>query len=67
MTKPFNENLRRVRRLTNDMLALSDDGDSSRDDPGCGILYGILRDMAYRLRKLANEEVEKHERAGKWD
>ncbi len=67
MSKPFNENLRQVRRLTNDMLALSDEGDRSRNDPSCGILYGILRDMAYQLRNLVDEECEKHEQAGKWD
>jgi len=57
------ENLRRVVRLSREMLALADEGDRDRDDQSCGILYGILRDMAYRLRKLAEEEFRKHEHA----
>jgi hypothetical protein len=54
------ENLRRVIRLSREMLALADEGDRDRTDQSCGILYGILRDMAYRLRKLAEEECRKH-------
>ena len=67
MPRPFNENLLRVQRLTNEMLALADEGDEHRDDPACGIIYGILRDMAYQLRRLAQQECEKHKTAGKWD
>ena len=62
-----NQNLRQVIELTAEMLALADEGDRHRDDASCGILYGILRDSAYRLRKLAEEECEQHQRAGKWD
>ena len=67
MAETFNENLLRVSRLTKEMLALADEGDRDRNDDSCGILYGILRDMAYRLRSLAEDECEKHKTAGKWD
>jgi hypothetical protein len=67
MSKPFNENLLRLLHLTEEMMTLADEGDRHRQDGSCGILYGILRDMAYRLRKLAQEECEKHEQVGKWD
>lgn len=67
MSKPFNHNLHRLLELTREMLALSDEGDRDRNDASCGILYGILRDTAYRLRKLAQEECRKHQQAGKWD
>ena len=67
MSKPFNENLRRLKRPTNEMLALADEGDAARDDASCGILYGSLRDMAYRLRELADRECDKHRNQGKWD
>ena len=65
--KRANENLRRVLRLTREMLALADEGDRDRTDDSCGILFGILRDMAYRLRKLSQEECSKHEKAGTWE
>ena len=67
MPVTFNDNLVRLIRLTREMLALADEGDRDRNDDSCGILYGILRDMAYRLRNLAEEECEKHKKAGKWD
>ncbi len=67
MSRSFNDNLRRTIQLTEQMLALAEDGDRDRDDPSCGILYGIMRDTAYRLRKIAEQECIKHERADKWD
>lgn len=67
MVASFNENLRRTIRLTREMLTLADDGDRDRNDDSCGILYGILRDTAYRLQALAKEECNKHKLSGKWD
>jgi len=67
VTKPYNDNLRRALELTREMLALSDEGDRDRDDAGCAILYGVLRDAAYRIRKMAEEECHRHKEAGKWD
>lgn len=66
MSDEFNENLMKTIRLTREMLALADEGDRDRNDDSCGIIYGILRDSAYRLRKLAEEECDKHKTAGKW-
>ena len=54
------ENLRRTIRLTREMLALADEGDRDRLDASCGVLYGLLRDMAYRLRKTAEAECDRH-------
>lgn len=65
--KTFNHNLVRLINLTREMLALSDEGDRDRNDDSCGIVYGVLRDIGYRLRKLAEEECEKHKKAGKWE
>ena len=67
MAEPFNDNLLRTIRLTREMLALADEGDRDRNDNSCGIIYGVLRDTAYRLRKLAEQECEKHKRNGKWN
>jgi hypothetical protein len=66
MAETYNENLLKVLRLTREMLATADEGDRDRNDDSCGILYGILRDMAYRLRTLTEEECKKHKNAGKW-
>jgi len=67
MSSPNNENLLRLLEMTREMLALADEGDRDRDDAHCGIIYGILRDSAYRLRKLAEQECDRHRENGKWD
>jgi hypothetical protein len=54
------ENLRRALRLTRVMLGLADDGERDHRDPTCAILYGTLRDMAYKLRRAAEDEFERH-------
>lgn len=66
MTKQANENLMRTLRLTREMLALADEGDRDRLDDSCGIIFGIMRDMAYRLRQLADSECERHRADGRW-
>ncbi len=66
-TRPSTENLKRVQRLTREMLALADEGDRDRIDDTCGIVFGVLRDMAYRLRKMTDEEIERHRAAGRWE
>jgi hypothetical protein len=48
------------------MLALADRGDAEREDVGCGILYGILRDAAYKIRKAAEAERQNHMEKGWW-
>jgi hypothetical protein len=48
------------------MISLADQGDVDREDNGCGILYGILRDSAFKLKKLAEAEKLHHIRKGWW-
>lgn len=67
MSQPFNENIRRCLRLADEMIALADDGDRDRVDESCAVLYGILRDTGYRIKRLAEEECARHEEEGKWD
>jgi hypothetical protein len=67
VSKAFNTNIVKVLRLTRDMMLLADQGDSNRQDRGCGVLYGTLRDAAYKLRQLAEEEKESHQKNGIWD
>jgi hypothetical protein len=67
MGRAFNENLLRTVEISKQMLELADRGDQDRNDNSCGILYGILRDCAYRLKDLAEKECEKHKISEKWD
>lgn len=64
--KPCNRNILRILHLTEEMIALADQGDVDREDVGCGVLYGMLRDSAYKLRKMAEEEKRVHQEKGWW-
>ncbi len=64
--KPCDESIKKVLNLTEEMLILSDKGDAVREDTSCGILYGVLRDSAYKIKKIAEEEKDAHIRKGWW-
>ena len=53
MPSPADLCLQRTLQLAERMLRLADRGDAVRDDPGCGVVYGVLRDSAYKLIQLA--------------
>lgn len=64
--KPCDENIKKTLQLTHHMIELSNMGDADREDVGCGILYGILRDSGYKLKKLAEKEKKIHIQKGWW-
>jgi len=65
--RPWNRNIIKVLRLSRDMMLLADRGDENRQDRSCGVLYGTLRDSAYKLRSLAEQEIDLHKNRGLWD
>jgi len=65
--KACNQNIRKTLKLVEKMIELANLGDEDREDVGCGILYGILRDSAYRIKKIAEDEKNTHMDNGKWD
>ena len=64
--RPCNLHIQKALKLVDDMIYLADQGDADREDNGCGILYGVLRDSAYKLKKLAEEERLNHIQKGWW-
>jgi len=64
--KACDEHIRQTLTLVEEMLRLADEGDASREDVGCGILYGVLRDSAFKIQKLAAIERDAHIRKGWW-
>jgi len=64
--KPCNQHIMRTLQLADEMLCLADRGEGDREDNGCGILFGVLRDSAYKLKKLAEAERLNHVRKGWW-
>ena len=64
--KTCNENIKKTIKLADEMIELSEAGDADREDVGCGILYGILRDSAYKIKKTAEAEKQAHVNKGSW-
>ena len=64
--KRRNHNIKKTLNLVDEMIRIADKGDIEREDNGCGILYGVLRDSAYKVKKLAEMEKEKHIEKGWW-
>ncbi len=65
--KRCDTNIQQTLLLVKQMLKLADEGDSDREDTGCGIMYGILRDSAYKIRQLAEKEKQSHINKGWWN
>jgi CheY-like chemotaxis protein len=55
------DRLKDVIRLSKVMIGLADAGDACREDIGCGIIFGTLRDQGYRLHQLAHKELTDHQ------
>jgi hypothetical protein len=46
---------------------LADHGEADCDDDSCAVLYGVIRDCAYKIRGRAEHERREHLELGKWD
>ena len=66
MRKSCDENIKNTLKLAKNMISLAEKGDAEREDAGCGILYGVLLDSAYKIRKIAEVEKEAHIKKGWW-
>jgi hypothetical protein len=66
MIRACDESIKKTFKLVEDMLDIADEGDVVREDNGCGVLYGVVRDSAYKIKKLAEAEKEAHMRKGWW-
>ncbi len=60
MARTADQCLEQTLELVEHMLRLADTGDAVRQDKGCGVLYGVLRDSAYKLKRLAEAERRAH-------
>ena len=66
MLKQCDEILKKTLTLSESMLDVADEGDALREDSSCGVLYGVLRDSAYKIKHLAESEKEAHIKKGWW-
>lgn len=60
------ENIQAALRLVDDMIALAIKGNAEREDSGCGKLYGTMMDLAFKLKKVAEEEKNVHIQKRTW-
>ena len=62
----MNNYIKKTIEMANQLISLATKGDSDREDAGCGVLYGVLLDSAYRIRQLAEAEKQEHIKKGWW-
>jgi hypothetical protein len=60
MNEKYNKHLQKSLELAKEMITLADEGESDSLDNGCRILYGIMRDCAYKIKTQAENEAKKH-------
>ena len=66
-TRRCTENIQKALDLADRMIQLAEVGDEQRQDESCGVLFGVMRDSAYKIRALALREKQKHEESGRWE
>jgi hypothetical protein len=64
--KECDKSIQKTLEMVEDMLQLADQGDSVREDAGCGLLYGVLRDSAFKIKQLAESDRDAHIKKGWW-
>ena len=67
MTRECNDNIRRALKTATELVILADEGEAAMQDDGCGVLYGVVRDCAYKVRAEAERERDAHKAKGAWD
>ncbi len=67
LKKKCDTNIARTIKLAKQMIRLAQNGDEHREDPGCGVLYGVLLDSGYKILKLAQQEKNNHIKKGWWN
>jgi hypothetical protein len=65
--KACTKNIKRVIDMARQLMFLADKGDMQREDSGCGVLFGIVRDCAYKMCDEAEAEKRSHQARGIWD
>ena len=67
MKRRCNRHIRETLELVKKLNLLADQGDLDSEDDGCRVLFGVVRDCAYKIRAQAEREREAHKEKGKWD
>ena len=65
--KKCNKNLLKVLDEVHKLLVITDIGDLQRNDTGCGELYCVIREKAYRIKDLTEKEIKYHKKVKMWN
>ena len=61
-----NTHIREAISLAQRLTLLADQGEMVSRDDSCSVLYGVIRDCAYKIRQRAEVERDQHQRLGLW-
>jgi len=64
--KRCDKNIVETLKLVERMVELAQQGDMDREDVDCGVLFGVMLDSAFKIKKLAEEEKQSHIKKGWW-
>lgn len=59
--------IRKTLDLVRKMIILADKGEMSCDDYSSTVLFGVVRDCAYKIKARAEEERDRLKTYGGWD
>ncbi len=66
MKQACNEHIKQAFDAARRLTILADEGEGASRDDGCMVLYGVIRDCAYKIRIEAEREREAHKAKGVW-
>lgn len=67
MKQLCNDHIKESLELVRSLIILADEGERDSNDDGCRLLYGVIRDCAYKIRKEAERERQAHQQSNKWE
>mgnify|MGYP001593183741 CR=1 FL=1 len=62
-----NRHIREALDIARKLTILADEGESESQDDGCSVLFGVIRDCAYKIRGRAERERDVHKLLGVWE
>ena len=67
MNSTCNRHIREALEISRRLTILADQGEASSRDDGCAVLYGVVRDCAYKIKARAERERDVHKVLGIWE
>lgn len=67
MTCASSKYIRKALRAAQGLTSLADEGESETRDDGCAVLFGVIRDCAYKIKTQAEREKQARQARGMWE